>query len=178
MSGGTNGYACSTGHTYIGLGMKRGIYLDIRTTAGQADGTVAYPFAHTRAETAQNTITILFLEARLFDPICRRQFLDNRHVRATGKQQFNVKSPALVHRVGVCIDLHPFPYRVVACRDKTGSTSIIHLHSTETAHSGRLEGLMRAQVGNLNPISFSNLEDVLSLFSLDFFTVEFEGDHI
>jgi hypothetical protein len=37
---------------------------------------------------------------------------------------------------------------------------------------------MGAQGGNLNPIAFGNLEDILPLFSLDFFTVELEGDHI
>jgi len=37
---------------------------------------------------------------------------------------------------------------------------------------------MVAEGGDINAISFSNLKDILSFLSLDFFTIKFERDHI
>jgi hypothetical protein len=37
---------------------------------------------------------------------------------------------------------------------------------------------MVAEGGDINAISFSNLKDILSFLSLDFFAVKLKGDHI
>jgi len=97
---------------------------------------------------------------------------------ATGKQQLNDKFTALMNRLGVCIDLHAFPYGAVAGSDKTGFSSIIQFHRTQTTGSSWLESLMVAEGGDINAISFSNLKDILSFLSLDFFPVKLKGDHI
>jgi hypothetical protein len=79
--------------------------------------------------------------------------------------------------IGVCIDLHAFPYGVVAGSDKTGLSSIKQFHRTQTAGSSWLEGLMVAKSRDINIIPLSNLKDIFSFLSLDFVPVKFKRNH-
>jgi hypothetical protein len=157
--------------------MKGGIYFHVHAPTGQAYGIIAHPFAHTRAQTAQDTVIFLLFKARLLEIIFFRQFPYDGHIRTPGQQQLHNELTALVHGVGIRKDLHPFPYRVVACGHKAGSAPIKKLYRAKTAHAGRFEGFMIAKGGDLHSISLGNLEDMLPLFSLDLFTVKLERDH-
>jgi hypothetical protein len=82
-----------------------------------------------------------------------------------------------VELIGVCKDLHPFPYGIVAGGHKTGPATVIEFNGAQAAHAGRLQGIVVAKGGDLNPVFFGNLKDILSFFSLNFFAVKFESNH-
>ena len=86
VSRGTDRSTGATGHTNLRLDMKRGVYLYLNPSTGEADGAVAHSLADSCAEAAKNAGVIFDFKSRSFNPVSIRKFFYDRNIRAPGQQ--------------------------------------------------------------------------------------------
>ena len=84
---------------------------------------------------------------------------------------------ALMNALRVGVDFHAFPNWIIAGSNITRAATVKKFHGTQPAHAGRLQRFVVAKGRYVDTEFFRYLEDVLSLFALDFFAIEFKSYH-
>jgi len=159
VAGGADKIAGAASYTCFRECVKGGCHLHLRTAAGKVNCPSSYPFTHADAEATKNAIIVVQFEPGFLDPELGRQIFDEIIVGAASQEELNYHLPVADDLLGVGLDLHARPHRIVTRGYKSCSPPVEKLHCTESAQAGWLKSFMTAEGGYVNIVLLCNLED-------------------